>query len=65
MAEDLSYLTLRSEDVEDMLDVSNATVLRLFASGDLKAMKVRGTWRTRKEWVHEYKQEQFDKLQAK
>ena len=42
------------EEVADILRVSTATVRKLIESGELKAKKVRGQWRIRKEDLDAY-----------
>jgi len=42
------------EEVAEILRVSTATVRKLIESGELKAKKVRGQWRIRKEDLDTY-----------
>jgi len=43
-----------AEEVAKILKVSTMTVLRLIDDGELKAGKVRGRWRIRKEDLDDY-----------
>jgi excisionase family DNA binding protein len=45
---------LTVEEVADILRVSTQTVRRLIDDGELKALRVRGQWRVRREDLDEY-----------
>jgi len=45
---------LTIEDVAKILNVSPATVRRLIEDGELKAKKIRGQWRIKKEDLDAY-----------
>lgn len=47
------------EEVADILKVSAGTVRKLIDSGELKAFKVRGQWRIKKEDLDQYINSQY------
>ena len=47
-------LLLDANDAARILNVSKSTILRMCAEGELKAVKVRGSWRINRDALMEY-----------
>lgn len=47
-------LLLDANDAARILNVSKSTILRMCAEGELKAVKVRGSWRINRDALLEY-----------
>lgn len=46
------YLT--AQQVQDELQISKYQLSKLIELGDMKAVKVSGQWRIKRDWIHEY-----------